>query len=540
MSTLAADNTTDQSAGNSVPAALSTAVLIAWGLIGALSSPNLSCIETWNAAGILIAALAGLFFWRNAQRTTECPAARMWTVALFVFGAIALSPAFQRSTSSHDFREWNRLSQISAFAPLALMLLLWMFTRATRGDEIPKHPPEKLAPQLEAMLISPSVRLQLLPLAILISVAGLGLSGQSIMTSLLPRCLVLAALLLVAVRPLLQLAGTKSGVRAMHAALALGLGASALIGAWRYSDMRGKIAAGNALLAQDKPDDAIKIHNEAAAMNDVLQSKSTRLEFETQWALFYERKEQYETSLIHWRTVAEINGQEHTETLPIRRVLCKMGDSLTAWRRLIYQGFPAITDPEIAPGVRAFSDKPGSDLRGKLLAALLSWEEKEPDAERKRRLEEVRKLQPNEPTSNVLLKRMGVNVPDAPLWLPADLIVGKNISTSSLLGSIEDLGEVDTLVVLDEGNWELALNARATPLQEEWPLIRLEFNGQVIARTQVTHYDSRDVPVTFKVHRGDIYRVKIIFENQQEILDQGHYTRRGLVINGMTFRRSKE
>ena len=135
---------------------------------------------------------------------------------------------------------------------------------------------------------------------------------------------------------------------------------------------------------------------------------------------------------------------------------------------------------------------------------------------------------------------MGTKLADAPLWLPAELIVGKKMTTNSLLGAIEELGEVDTLVVLDEGHWELALNARGTPLQEEWPIIRLEFNGQEIARTQVTHYDSRDVPFTFDVHRGDIYRVKVIFENQQEMLDQGHITRRGLVINGMTFRRAKE
>jgi len=547
MSTLTADETSppDQTAGKSAFAALSAVVVIAWGIAGALSAPNLSCLEAWNAAGILIAALAGLFFWRNASRTAECAAARLWTVALFIFAALSLSPAFQRSTSAHNPHEWNRLSQLSALAPLLLMGLLWSFTRAARGAaaviSAPAGPfPARMAEQLEALIDAPSVRLQLLPLAILLTLAGLGLSGQSILVAIVPRSIVLAALLLVALRPLLQMAKSQGGVRAMHAAMALGLGGSALIGAWRYMDLRERVAAGNALLDKDKPDDAIKFHNEAAALNEILQSKSTRLELETQWALFYERKEKYETSLIHWRTVAEINGQEHTETLPIRRVLSKMGDSLTAWRRLIYQGFPAITDPEIASGVRAFSDKPGADLRGKLLAALLSWEEKEPDAERRRRLDEVRKLQPNEPSSNVLLQRMGVNVPDAPLWLPTDLIVGKNISTSSLLGSVEDLGEVDTLVVLDEGSWELALNARGTPLHEEWPVIRVEFNGQVIAHTQVTSSESHDVPITFKVHRGDIYRVKIIFENQQEILDQGHYTRRGLVLNGMMFRRSKE
>lgn len=541
MSTLALDNNPpDQAAGKSILTLLSAVVIVLWGGLGALSARNMSCIETLNAAGILFATLAGLVFWRNTASAAGSPAARLWTVALFFFGVLTISPAFQRATTLRDVRDWDRLSQISAFAPLLLMALLWILARATRSAAVSPAPrPASIASQLEALIDTPAIRLQLIPLALLLAAAGLGLSGQPL-RAILPRGVLLAALLLLALRPLLQLAATPAGVGALRAALLLAMAASALSGAGRFMDMRGKVAAGNALLAQDKPEDAQKIHAEAAALNEILQSKSTRLEVETEWALFYERKEQFESSLVHWRRIADERGQDPTEMLPIRRVLCKMGDSLTAWRRLIYQGFPSIADPEIAPGILALGDNPGGDLRGKLLAALLAWEQNAPEAERRRRLEEVRKVLPNEPTSNNLLKRMGVAVPDAPLWLPAELIAGKKLTTTSLLGSIEELGEVDTLVVLDEGHWELALNARGTPLHEEWPVIRLEFNGQVIARTQVTHDDNRDVPFTFDVHCGDIYRVKVILENQQEILDQGHITRRGLVINGMTFRRAKE
>jgi hypothetical protein len=217
-----------------------------------------------------------------------------------------------------------------------------------------------------------------------------------------------------------------------------------------------------------------------------------------------------------------------------------MGDSITAWRRLIYQGFPAIADSELAPGIKALGDTAGSDLRAKLLAALLSWEQHEPAEEIKRRLEEVRKLRANEPSACNLLRRLSTPVPDKDLYLPGELILGKSPTLQSALGTIEELGEVSTLVVLNEGHWEIGLKARATPMNEEWPIIRVELNGREIGRTQVNKPEEYEVPFTIDVNRGNIYLVRIVCENQTEELVRGHISRRGLLISGIAFRRAQD
>ena len=41
-------------------------------------------------------------------------------------------------------------------------------------------------------------------------------------------------------------------------------------------------------------------------------------------------------------------GAAEAEFVPLQRVMWKMGDSLSAWRKLVYSGFPAVTRPEQA------------------------------------------------------------------------------------------------------------------------------------------------------------------------------------------------
>jgi hypothetical protein len=56
----------------------------------------------------------------------------------------------------------------------------------------------------------------------------------------------------------------------------------------------------------------------------------------------------------------------------------------------------------------------------------------------------------------------------------------------------------------------------------------------------VANADNREVPFSFQVNEPNIYHVKIIMENRLEEMVGGHGTRRGLVINGLAFRRGRE
>jgi len=504
---------------------------------GSLSAGNLSALETLNAAVLLLALACGCAFWRGPAHLSRSASGRLWLAGLFSFSALTLTPFFQRATTAQSPSQLPSGLRIAALAPFVFAVLLWLSARLSRTPARPASAPAGIAAQVERLLVSPSVRLNLTALFILIAGAGLGLGGQPLST--LPFRALFIAALLMAVRPILELAALAHGARILCGVLALSLSLCVANGARRYTQMRSQLSSGNTALTQDNPTEANRLHAEVGALNTVLDSRGVLKDADTAWALYYERIGSFEQSLVHWRRIAEMQGIAPETMLPIRRVLCKAGDSLAAWRRMIYFGFPAIKDPEMSPGIRALGDNPKSDLRAKVLAAFLAWEENEPEAERRRRLEEVRKVQPNEPSACNLLRRLGSPTADGPLWIPADLIVGKKMTTRSLLGDIDELGEVDTVVVLDEGNWELSVNARGTPLNEVWPIIRLELNGHVVSETQVTHSENRDVPFTFKVHRGDIYHVKIVFENMQEVLDKGSITRRGLTINGLTLRRSK-
>ncbi|MCY3019032.1 MAG: hypothetical protein NTW87_08390, partial [Planctomycetota bacterium] len=460
---------------------------------------------------------------------------------LFAAGTLAVSPAFQQNVTTRGLFQSDAVALVSAIAPMVCAALLWIVWRACRAGD------EQTAPQshgagfpgaAELFLRAPAIRRHLAAAGALLIVAGLALSGSPLAAA--PMRAGLLWLIILCLPPLLQLAAAPGGQRVLNGALAVVLGASALWGGARYLELRGKVSAVGMLLAQDKEAEAAKLHEETLALNAVLLARGPLHDLETHWALYRERKGEYESALTHWRRIAAERGVDPTEMLPIRRVLCEMGDSLNAWRRLIYQGFPAITDPELAPGIKALADRPESDLRARLLAALLSWEQREPREEIIRRLEAVRKLQENEPSACALLERLGVAVPQTEFWLPGDLIVGRKLSAQSGLGAIEDLGEVDTVVVLSEGHWEMGVNARGTPLHEEWPVIGVELNGQMIARTQVNRAEDHEVPFTFAVNRGNIYHVRIVLENRMEDMLQGRVARRGLTINGLMFRRAAD
>jgi len=211
----------------------------------------------------------------------------------------------------------------------------------------------------------------------------------------------------------------------------------------------------------------------------------------------------------------------------------------------VYSGFPAVTRPEVSQGILALGQHPNADVRAKLAAALVAWELKLPPDDCRKRLEDVQRVAPNEPSSYELLRRLGVTLPNAPLWFPPDLLVGHEPSFHTVTGtvdngSIEEQGELSSVIVLGEGQWELLLKARGTPLHEEWPIIRLELNGHEIGRTQVTRSEIHDIPFTFDVNRSNVYQFRLVFENYLDELDAGKPARRGLTIHGMTLHRAKK
>ena len=545
----------------------SVVLVAAWAGAGALSAPSMGWLEVLNSAGVLLGIIAGGLIWRGPGGLAGRAVSRLWSVAMFIAAGMMLSPIFHHSHLSVPVSQWGALNLVSLFLPIGAMFVLLIMIPGRKSNvvSVSKIPPASngLAEQLERFCNGPlSMRLNFAAAGAVIIAANAGMSGLPIQAAL-PQS-ALFALAILTLPALLQIAANPAGSRVLSGTMALALSVCVLTGTYRHRQLWQEMEAANTLLKQDKVAEASQHYNEAAAINAVLADKKQVLALETDWAQFHERRGdtkakdpaqeagkngEYELSLVHWRNVADQRGLDGFDFLPIRRVLCKEGDSLTAWRRLIFQGFPSINDPEIAPGIMAMGDLPNQkDARAALLAALLSWDQNATDAERRRRLELVQRIAPFEPSSYNLLKRMNAKLPEGPLWLPSDMIVGVGISETSLLGDIAELGEVDTLVVLDSGRWEMGVSARATPMHEEWPILRVEFyssdGGKTlkheVGRTQVTRPDNYEVPFTFNVNRGNIYHIKLVFENRQKEFDEGHLARRGLVINGLSFRKAKE
>jgi hypothetical protein len=510
--------------------AVSVAAAVLWPLSALLTAAQMNVLEAEHAGGLLAALVLGLLACRGPARLAASPAGRLWTLAVFLAAALALSPVFLRAPTARGVVHVDWLTMLAAGAPVVFAVVLWLAWRAGAG---PREP----CSRFEQFVASAGVRWNLAALSVLVAFAGLALSGQPL-SALVPR-VVCAAVLLLSLPALLALSGRPAGQWALQVSVAVALAGCAGAGLVRYAQQLESARTVERLLVEDRPDEATAVFQQAVARDAVLQAQAPMLALERHWALYHERKGAFEPSLIHWRRIADAQGVDATQTLPVRRVLSRMGDSLNEWRHLLYQGFPAVGDPEVAPGIMALADSPAGDVRARVLAALLAWEQRQPEPEIKRRLALVRERCANEVNACNLLKRLGETVPDDNLWLPAELIVGTRLTSQSLTGSVDELGEVDTLVVLNPGRWEMSVHARGTPLQEEWPILGVEFDGQEVGRSQVTRSDTHEVPFTFTVNRGNIYRVKLRMINVMEDLVHGRVARRGMAIAGMSFRRAK-
>jgi hypothetical protein len=525
------ENSNSKSAAAQAAPLLACVLAAAWAGLGMFSAPGLSLLEIRNAAGLALAALLGLALFRGCAHMSASPAGRLWSAGIFCAGLLLLSHSFLRGTAAGLNSADGAAMRAQLFAPPFLALGLWLLTRFSSNTAAKHEDATDAAAQAERFLFSRSVRFNL-------ALAGAGLAATGLAASGLPlralpqRVLTVAALTL-ALKPLLQLSARPAATRALQAAIVAALGVSALLGLSRYQLLNEKTLAGGAALAADNPDAAKTAYSEADRLNTILCAQAPVLEMEESWARYYERQNAFWDAIERWNRVADLKKINRAEFLPLIRMQCKVGDSATIWRRLVYEGFASINSEQIAPGVRTMADLAANDVRAKLLAALLAWDQDESAEVRARRLREVQRVSPGEPSSLALLRRMGEPAPAAPMWIPDGLLVGSKPSLFSVLGTITELGEVQTLVMLDKGHWEMNINARGTPLREEWPVIRVELDGQPLGRTQINRAENHNAGFSFDIHRGNLYRLKIIFENRLEDMSDGRLSLRGLTINGI-------
>ena len=547
-----------QSPAPAAPAAASGATsrrisllcIVLWPALGLVCLQNLSWLDTLNMAGLCAALVISLALLRGA-RATASHAGRVWTVVAYLLAVLLLSPGFLcgGSFSTDAAGAALRGPALVVFIQAWSAVLIWAFTRPARpalaamGEVFPDTeapPPEQ---RLEEFVSSPRVRANLLIFFGILLLISVWLTSQPY-SSLVPELIALA-LSLLALRPLLQHASHRAGARAMRWSAALVLAVAAVFGAARYLQCHALVDEMHSLLKAGKWEEAAEVRAKSGALNATLKSGALNLRIETEWAEFYESRGDFPSAGERWGKVADLRGISRAEFLPGLRVLWKMGDSLSAWRRLVYAGFPAIKEPEIAQGILEMGDKPGADLRARLTGALLACELRNPPDDCKRRLESVQAVAPRELSSHELLERMGAVAYERALNLPLELLVGHepryNAVTATVdNGTIEEQGELRTIVVLGKGHYEMMLIAHGAMLLDQWPIVRVELDDQVIGHTQVNEKEDHSFPFTFNINADNVYVLRIVFENYVDALDQGKIARRGLGISSITFQRSKD
>jgi hypothetical protein len=496
----------------------------------AFSQSGPTWFETLHCAGLFAVVLAAMVFAGGAGKLSASATGRIILVGCVAAATVALNPAFHILSTGLQVSD----SVVEEIVPIIGCFLLWAVV-STLESPVDLNV-ETGAERFEALLKKPGVRLNLFFTALLGIPVMAAMSGMSLRAALWP--VAFSGALMLALNGLFKLAGSARCAWALSVFVLVASGTIAVLGYSSYRELRNETQQTVASLQVNRFEDVKKEYDIALKMTDKVRTNGPRIEMETALALEFEKQNRNSEALSKWERVADLTKVDRNTFAPIRRVRCALGDSLPPWRSLVFEGFPAIDNPEMAPGVMRLAEIAG-DNRSKLLGALLAWDRQAPEAERRKLLLAVQAIAPGEPTSLNLLKRLGGPVKDAPMWLPGDLIVGTAPTIGSILGNIEELGEVCTLVCLNTGRWEMSLRASGTPLHEEWPIVRVELDGIALATTQVNKAVEYDVPFTFDVKRNDIFKVRIILQNRQEDVEEGRAARRGLKISGIKFSRAE-
>ena len=498
----------------------------------AADQPSQTWLETVQSVGLFVLTLGFSAAFGGPSKLAQNAAGRIAMIGLFASASLAFYPPFHRLAADRDVGD---ISDWAKIAPLLACVILWVF--APRSDRSITDKNLTASEHLEAFLMRPGVRFNLFVLTLMTVPAMASMSAVSVLLVLWP--VAFAGAILLAMSPLLRVARTGFVGWIVCASVLAASGVAAFQGVKVYRELQTAEETAVASTERNQPAEAQKAYDKVLELSKTLRTNGPRLEMEAGIARQLEKQNNPGAALAYWERVATLSKVDQTKFAPIRRVRSALGDSLPAWRMLVYEGFPSISNPEIAPGVMRLGEI-APDVRAKLLAALLAWDRQAPEAERRKLLEAVQAVLPGEVSSLNLLKRLGGPVKDVPMTMPAELITGRIPTLQSVMGTIEEEGEVSTVVCLNEGQWEMSLRAAGTPLHEEWPVVRVEMNGKILATTQVNKAVEHDIPFTFDVTRDDIFKVRIVFQNHQEDLEEGRASRRGLKISSIKFSHAKE
>lgn len=487
-----------------------------------LSYSRVNWVETWTAAGIL--GLIALYF--VLQRKLSLAVSGIALTILFAAVLINFSPLSLRGTLQKGWTGSNTLRWIALGVPLGSALLMSILPLQ------PSANPSRAANFVSSL----SIRLNLWLVACLASLGGLLLGGYPI-GNIVPLALILAAATF-ALKPVLLISENPTASRLLLGTMAVLLAVNMTGGVLAYNELNAALDRGRAAALAKDDTGAQAALNEALQLNERVQSRKQLVETHRQLGLLSEQFSRWGVAIHHWRQVSDLTGAEFSEYPAVRRILVQQGDSLLGWRQLVQQGFSSVMNDDLIPGFMVLGERPDADVRSTLMAALIRWEHGDAEKERRASLERVLARRANEVSANTLMNVLGRPLPKEPLWLGDDLIVGARSSHHSLNGAIQDLGSVDSLVFLTEGRWECRVQARGTPLNEEWPILRVEINGVEALRARVDKAESIQLPFTFDTKTRNLYRIRFVFENQLSLYQGNQQAFRSLLVEGVYFQRA--
>ncbi|MCK6471657.1 MAG: hypothetical protein L6R28_07915 [Planctomycetes bacterium] len=492
-------------------AAPRVALLAALALFGAA---DLTLVESIQSLIVLAAAL-----WA-AWRLSSTPLARL-AAALFLVGAVLFgAPAFQlasRAIVDGPF-EWWFLSRSAALFGAAVWL--GAAHRRTAAEAAPS--PDA---RLEALFAAPRSRASLAAAAFLAGAATLYLQGAGLRAGLAGALLLGACAW--ALPALVGVARDAAGARRIrHFTLAL-LGFFALSGAIRFGLAYRTLVAEHPVAAAGRVE----------AFNATLRSDFLAARVEALRGQAAAGEGDFAAAEGYYRRAAEREGRDPHLDPYAAECACWQGRSESAWRCLIAGGFEALRDPRLAAGMEELLLRDEQNLRVQVLLALWQWDRGAPEPARRARLAKIQKLLPVELTSAVLLGRMGTAMKGA-FVLPGALFfapAGRDDGASEVAPL--DEGEATALAVLDAGTWKATLRAAGAPAGGAAPLLRVELGGETVARLTIDRADMSGYEFELPVARGDIYRLRLVFENGAPFVENGVEQRRRLAVSDLRLQR---
>lgn len=496
------------------PAVARVALLAALALFGA---SDLTLVESIQA---LILFVVALFF---AWRLVRAPLARLAAAFLFAGAVLFGAPPFQqagRAVLGGPFEWWFFARSAALFGAT-----VWLGAAHRRSAAETAPSPDA---RLLALFAAPRSRVSLAAAGALAGALVLYLQGAEL------RATVSGALLLGAcawaLPALLGVARDAAGARRLRNFTLALLGFFALSGAIRFG------LAYRALVAEHPGTAAGRVE----AFNATLRSDFLAARAETLRGQIAAGENDFAAAERHYRRAAERDGRDPHLDPFAAECACRQGRAESAWRSLLAGGFAALRDPRLVGGLEELERRDEANLRAQVLLALWQWDGDAPESARRTRLGKIQKLLPGELTSAVLLGRLGGH-PKGPFVLPSALFfapAGRDDGGSEVAPL--DEGEATALAVLDAGGWKGTLRAAGSPAGRAAPVLRVELDGETVARLNIGRAELRGYDFKLHVERGDIYRLRLVFENGAPFVENGVEQRRRVAVTELRLQRASE